>query len=506
MRKSWVASRVLIPALRNRRAFLRRAAATSLLAVLPRRLRSEWVGSKPAMLYVTDVLEKHAARAPLPWAPATPGVAGLSIEIDSARQYQPILGFGGAFTEASCFLLSGMRPEARHAFLTEMYSPSGLNLSIGRCCIGASDYSRTVYSYDDVPNDMNLEHFSLKQDETYILPTLREVREINPDFLLMASPWSPPGWMKTYGTTFGERTRENYLDPYAHPLWELSNGSMLGGWMSEEFLDVYARYLEKFLQGYADAGVPVHAIASQNEIASTQNGRMPACRWSAELEAVFVRDHLGPRLKAQRRPTQIWLLDHNYDLYERVTWQLEDKLVAKYSDGVAWHGYTGRPDQMSLLHQKHPEIPFYWTEGGGFIDDPMYPTDWCKWGGIFTDVLENWCRCAITWNLILDSQGKPNLGPYTCGGLVTLKADGSISKSGECHALRHFSQHMQRNGVRIHSSSNAPGLRSLAVKNPDGGFALVVTNPGEGSHLRVVHAGQQISFSLPANAIATVAW
>jgi glucosylceramidase len=399
-----------------------------------------------------------------------------------------------------------MPPAARHDFLSEIYSPSGLNLNVGRCCIGASDYSRNVYSYDDVPDDVNLDHFSLKHDDAYILPTLREIREINPSLFLMATPWSPPGWMKTYGTTFGGRTTENYLDPYAHSLWELSNGSMLGGWMSEKYLDVYSRYLEKFLQGYAQAGAPVHAITSQNEIATTQNGRMPACRWSPELEAAFVRDHLGPLLRAQHQTTQIWLLDHNYSYFERVASQLEDKRLTKYVDGVAWHGYEGTPDQMSIVHRKDPDIPFYWTEGGSFIDDPDYGRDWAKWGGIFTDVLENWCRCAIAWNLMLDPRGKPNLGPFTCGGLVTLRDDGSILKSGQCHALRHFSQHLQSDGRRIASASNTPGLRHLAVQNPDGGFALVVTNPGEGRDLRIVYAGQQLCFSLPRNAVATLVW
>jgi glucosylceramidase len=287
MPRSWVAFGAAIPTRLNRRAFLRRAASSSLFALLPRRLRSQRAENKPANLYVTDAVEKHAARAPLIWTQAVARAPGASIQIDSTRQYQPILGFGAALTEASCFLLSGMPPLARQAFLTQMYSPSQLNLSVGRCCIGASDYSRSVYSYDDVPDDMNLEHFSLKHDEAYILPTLRQIRGINPSLFLMASPWSPPGWMKTYGTTFGGRTRENYLDPYAHSLWELSNGSMLGGWMSEEFLEVYSCYLEKFLRGYAEAGAPIHAIASQNEVETTQNGRMPACRWSAELEAAL---------------------------------------------------------------------------------------------------------------------------------------------------------------------------------------------------------------------------
>ena len=124
------------------------------------------------------------------------------------------------------------------------------------------------------------------------------------------------------------------------------------------------------MQGYAQAGVPVHALSSQNEIATTQYGRMPACRWSPELEATFIRDHLGPLLRAQHQQTQIWLLDHNYSYYERVAWQLQDKQLVKYVDGVAWHGYEGTPDQMSLLHQKDPDIPFYWTEGGPFIERP----------------------------------------------------------------------------------------------------------------------------------------
>ena len=68
--------------------------------------------------------------------------------------------------------------------------------------------------------------------------------------------------------------------------------------------------------------------------------------------------------------------------------QLEDKQLTKYVDGVAWHGYEGTPDQMSLVHRKDPGMPFYWTEGGPFIDDPDYGRDWAKWGGIFTDVLE----------------------------------------------------------------------------------------------------------------------
>jgi glucosylceramidase len=107
---------------------------------------------------------------------------------------------------------------------------------------------------------------------------------------------------------------------------------------------------------------------------------------------------------------------------------------------------------------------------------------------------------------MLDPKGRPNVGPYTCGGLVTLNDDGSISQSGQCHALRHFSRHLQRDGVRIASGSDATGLRHLAVRNPDGHFAVVLTNPGEATALRIVHAGQQLSLSLPRDAVASITW
>ena len=490
----------------NRRDFLRGAAASGLLPLFERCVRADRAHTKIAAVYVTDATQKHAPKTPIPWAKAVVGPPGTSLEIDNTRQFQPILGFGTALTDASCFLLSGMPAVERRAFLTEIFSPSGLNLNMGRCCIGSSDYSRSVYSYDDVPDDMSLDHFSLKRDEEYILPTLREVRDIRPDLFLMATPWSPPGWMKTYGTTFGGRTEKNYLDPYADFLWDLANGSMKGGWMSEKYLDVYSRYIWKFLQGYAQAGIPVQALSTQNEVATTQYGRMPACRWSPGLEAAFIRDHLGPLLSAQHQHTQIWLLDHNYNFYERVSEQLVDKRLLKYVNGVAWHGYTGTPDQMSLLHHRDPDVPFYWTEGGPFVSDSDYATGWAKWGGIFTDVLENWCRCAITWNLVLDPRGKPNLGPYDCAGLVTLEDDGNIQRSGQYHALRHFSLHLQKGGRRIASETAAPGLRHIAVENPDGSFALVVTNPGETRDLRVVFSGHQVCLSLPRDSVVTVAW
>ena len=91
---------------------------------------------------------------------------------------------------------------------------------------------------------------------------------------------------------------------------------------------------------------------------------MPATYWPPEIEADFIRDYLGPLLRQKNDPAQIWLLDHNYDLWKRVRWQLRDPELRRYVSGVAWHGYVGTPDMMSRLHDTEPDLPFFWTEGG----------------------------------------------------------------------------------------------------------------------------------------------
>ena len=194
---------------------------------------------------------------------------------------------------------------------------------------------------------MKLDHFSLKHDEAYILPTLREIREINPSLFLLASPWSPPGWMKTYGTTVGGRTTENYLGPYTHSLWDLSNKSMLGGWMSENYLDVYSRYLDKFLQGLCAGrrtGAGDHCSERNRDHPEWQDAGLPlvAC-----LRGDVYSRSFRPAVASAAPADADLVARPQLHLYQRVESQLEDKQLAKYVDGVAWHGYDGytRPNE-----------------------------------------------------------------------------------------------------------------------------------------------------------------
>jgi glucosylceramidase len=221
-------------------------------------------GSEPAnrspeiSVWETSGDERFAAAPRATWRPAgTPATDQL--RLNPGIKFQEILGFGGAFTDAACYMFNQLSPVAREKLFHELFHPSEMGLSVGRICVGSSDYSKKLYSYDEGEPDPELTRFSIDHDREYILPVLREARQANPDLFLFSSPWSPPGWMKF-------------------------NNSMLGGSMRNHYFPVYAKYYLKFLQGYAAEGVPVQALTSQNEVDTDQDGRMPACIWPQEYE------------------------------------------------------------------------------------------------------------------------------------------------------------------------------------------------------------------------------
>jgi glucosylceramidase len=405
------------------------------------------------------------------------------VTIDAAQQFQSILGFGAAFTDASCYLLDRMAPELRAALLREFFSSEGLDLSVCRTCIGSSDYSRSVYTFDDAQEpDPELKHFSIEHDRAYILPTLRAALAVNPNLFLFSSPWSPPAWMK-------------------------SNRSLLGGSMRKQYFAAYAQYFVRFLAEYRAAGVPIQAVTSQNEVDSDQDGRMPAALWGQEYEIEFVAKHLGPALRSASPETRIWLLDHNYTLWGRVLDCLSDPELAPYIDGVAWHGYAGSPEAMSRVHQAYPEKHAYWTEGGPFYTAPDYATDWAEWSAKFAVILKNWARTIVGWNLVLDEQGKPNIGPFDCGGVVTLDTPTqTIQRSGQYWAFAHYSKAVRRGARVIATRSPLDTIEHVAFANPDGDYVLVLVNRGDKRDIECRFGSRVMFLDLPAGAVVTLQW
>jgi glucosylceramidase len=487
----------------NRRDFLKLATSAS-VAVAASNAKSLYAESQDVPGHVrawrTTSSEKFQPLQSPPQWEIGKDVSPLAIYLEPDTTYQEILGFGGAFTDASCYLLHQMTPDARHALLSDLYGPSGLRLSVGRTCIGTSDFSTKMYSYDDTPEpDPELKHFSIEQDQAWILPTLREAQQISPDLYLFSCVWSPPGWMKT-------------------------GGSMLGGCFKERWFATHAQYFVKFLQAYAAAGVKVRAVTVNNEVDTDQDGHFPATIWAQGHEMVFVAFHLGPSLEKAALDTKIWILDHNYDLWGRAADELSKPEVSKYVDGVAWHSYAGSPDAMTRVHDMFPEKHMYFTEGGppGNFFGPAgqepqrreheYGTDWARWSKSFTDMLRNWSRCICVWNLLLDENGKPDITvptrPNRRGGLVSIDSKShQLSYSGNYYAFAHYSKLIQR-GARIFASGgDLPGIDHVAARNTDGSNVLVVTNSNSAEQqLQCTLGTRALKLVLPPDSIASLVW
>lgn len=432
-------------------------------------------------VHVTSSAKRYSKGAPLAWSKAA---FAADVEMIPEETHQEILGFGAAFTDSACHNLTRLSHWERRKLLRELLDPSQMNFSVNRICIGSSDYACTPYSYCDDGPDPELRYFNIKHDREHILPVLVEARQINPEMFLLGSPWSPPGWMK-------------------------SSGSMLGGNFQKKHNASYAEYFAKFLEAYAREGVAVNAITVQNESDTDQDGRMPACIWGQEYETEFVAHHLGPKFAQRGFQAKIWLLDHNYNLWGRAICELDDPVVKSFVDGIAWHGYGGTPDGMTRVHAAHPDRHMYWTEGGEgqMPDDPAYQTNWAQWSTTFSGILQNWARCIIAWNVALDEDGGPNIGPYRGGGLVTIHSrTGEVTRSGMYWAMAHHSRAVRRGARRVTSKSNSKDLSHVAFVNPDGEHVMVLTNAGARRTVTLAVNSSTTKLEMEANSIATLTW
>ena len=425
--------------------------------------------------------------------PAAVPMSGLYTVEKTGATHTGFEGFGVAITGSSCWNLMQMEAGERHAFLESIYGKNGLGLTTARLTIGASDYSAEVYTYDDVADDMTLEHFSIDRDRAYIIPVIKEVLAINPDLQLFASPWSPPGWMKT-------------------------GGSIAGGFMRRKYLDVYGDYFVKFLQAYAAEGIHIHAVTVQNECQTDQSGRMPACFWHPDLEAEFV-SILRRKLTEAGLTTEIWFHDHNFNLFRRVDWMLkEHPQLQKDCNGIAFHYYSGAIEHTRPLQEKYPNLPLHFTEAGPRLYD-NYATDWCKWGIMMTKVLREGYRSFCGWNLMLDESGGPNIGPFFCGGLLTRHSQtGELSYSGQYRAFAHIATYVKPDSriTGLEFSGASAGMATypkqktipygVIVEN-EGQTVMLLTNPDKDKR-QVQHCRNGVWYyiELLPDTVATVVW
>jgi len=409
------------------------------------------------------------------------------IVIDDSAKRQLIEGFGAAMTDSSAFLLNQAVPKSKlpDVMMSLFDHTQGIGISFIRDPMGASDLSRTIYSFDDQKagaTDPNLSQFSIDHDRADIIPLLQQARNINPQLKIMSNPWSPPGWMK-------------------------SSGSMIGGSLNPASYSAFAQYFVRYIQAYESAGVPVDYISLQNEPLYTPTA-YPGMSMSATQQLTVLRDYMLPALASANLSTKLLVYDHNWDQPGYPQTVLSDPAVASSGNvaGTAWHWYGGAPGAMTPIHQQHPRLNHYVTEasGGSWISDEV-KTDF----EMIVQSMRNWASAYVKWGLALDQ----NRGPFIAGGcgtctpLVTVNnPSGAVSYPVDYYTLGHFSKFVLP-GSRAVWSSNAPGLITAAFTVPNGNLALVVYNDSASARaFQVWWQGRSFRYTLPSLAGATFAW
>ena len=435
---------------------------------------------------------KLLTREPDPRIGADTAVApgATRIDVDEATTYQEIVGFGASITDASAYLIqTRMAAASREALLQELFGRDpGIGLSFTRLTIGASDFSRTHYSFDDVPRgetDPTLARFSIAPNRADVLPVVQRALAINPKLAVMASPWSAPGWMKT-------------------------TDALIKGTLRREAYPAFAEYLRRYVEAYAAEGVPIFALTVQNE-PHFEPDDYPGMRLDPAQRADFLKNHLGPLFAQRGVRTQILDWDHNWDEPQSPQAVLADTGARRYVAGVAWHCYAGDVSAQTTVRDAHPDKDVWFTECSG----GEWATNWGDNLKFLTRTLivgttRGWARGVLFWNLALDRAHGPHLGGCgNCRGVVTIdQATGAVTRNVEYYALAHVSRFVRPGARRIASTSGVEGIESVAFRNADDGSkVLLAVNGGSADRPLVVRAGgRAFRFTLPAGAVVTFRW
>jgi glucosylceramidase len=436
-----------------------------------------------------------------------------AVVVDPTLTYQTMQGFGGAITDSSATVLYTLPAAQRAQVMASLFSPtSGDGLDYLRQPVGGSDMVATApYTYDDLPagqTDYSMQHFSVAHDQPEILPLLREAKVLNPRLRVIASPWSPPAWMKTSDSLIGGRL-------IATPQMD----------------QAYALYLLKFIEAYRANGIDVNAITVQNEPQDRTTVNYPGTDMPSAQEAAVIED-LGPMIKAAHLQTEIFAYDHNWQEHPNdiastppdevgdindYPQQVLATPAAKWISGVAFHCYYGDPSAMTTFHDEYPKLQIFEDEcSGSQSADPADTfSDTLKWHARNLEIgsTRNWSSTVINWNLALNPAGGPHVGGCsTCTGIVTVGPGDTVTPDAEYYALGQLSRFVQPGAVRIASTSfGTTGwngeVMDVAFRNPDGSTVLVAHNENDSAQAFAVQEGnQRFTYTLPGDSLATFVW
>lgn len=345
--------------------------------------------------------------------------------------FQTIEGFGGAFTESSAWLYAQLNATMKKQLLSMYFGREhGIGYTLGRVPMGSCDFAvQPSVSYAMRVNDTALESFSIEPELAWKLPFIlaaqaeaaaaspaASLRGTSASALgLVASPWSPPAWMKTNNQMICD-------------LWSIVAGCSIRD--DDTVHAAYAQYFVRTAQAFRAAGAPIRWFTPQNEPGVkpfTYEGSV----MTAQQQADFVGKHLGPALQALPADQRPGLLAYDWnknDAYvEFAGTVFNDTASGPFFEGSAVHWYDGDHfDSLSAVHALAPEKIILATEATAANDQAKAweGGSWKTGHHYLHDILgdlNSHVGGFIHWNMALQEDG----GPLHVGPIVGLPIYGS---------------------------------------------------------------------------------
>ncbi|NXD86935.1 GLCM Glucosylceramidase, partial [Halcyon senegalensis] len=427
---------------------------------------------------------------------------GLLLTLNTSALYQRVKGFGGSLSDAAALNILALSRPAQDHLLRSYFSESGIEYNLIRIPMACSDFSVRPYSYDDVPDDYELKHFTLAEEDVKMkIPLLHRASAMAKwPLSLYASPWTPPAWLKSNGDVRGKGTLKGQAGDKYHKTW--------------------ANYFIKFLDEYAKHNVTFWAVTGQNEplAALLTPPEFPTVAFTAAHQRDFVAHDLGPALARSTHRTQLIILDdQRIHLPHWAEVVLGNATAARYVAGVGVHWYLDSivPASCSLeaTHKLFPDHFLLYTEAcSGFLTFRFSVSLGCWERGdryshsILTvrppqhcppgtgdpaqphstpfppaQVLNHFVSGWTDWNLALDLKGGPNwVKNYVDSPVIVDSSKDIFYKQPMFYHMGHFSKFIPEGSRRVglHSSRRCLlcQLEHVAVVRPDGALVLVVLN------------------------------
>ncbi len=413
-----------------------------------------------------------------------------TVSLDTTKKFQKITGFGGAFTESSAYLLNKLSKKNRDTIIKAYFGKEGANYSLTRTHMNSCDFSLSQYSYSPVADDVNLEHFSIKDDMDDLIPMIKDAMMASEDgFKIFASPWTAAPWMK-------------------------DNNEWVGGKLLPKYYDTWALFFSKYLDAYRNQGIDIWGFTVENEPHGNGNN-WESMHYTPDEMTNFVMNHLGPKLEADGYGDKIILgYDQNRaGLKEWIDSMYENDETSKYFDGTAIHWYESTykifADDLQYAHHKAPNKLLIETEGCVDSQVPAWKDDNWYWSKESTDwgwdwapaedkylhpkyapvnryardiigCLNNWVDGWVDWNMVLDRQGGPNWFENWCAAPIIVDPDtDEVYFTPLYYVMTHFSKYIRPGAEVIGVKNNNKELQITAAQNPDGTIAVIVFNEGE---------------------------